>query len=93
MTELQKLILSLGNSSLEIADTLQKLGIKGERHNCRNCPIACFLLSKGFADVMVQPMISVPPTLTRVTERYWPESPVRLFIIDFDCGLFPLLEK
>jgi hypothetical protein len=52
-------LLELGNDSVEIANNLGKLGIKGKTRSSVSCPIANYLTIKGYKQVKVAGWILV----------------------------------
>ncbi len=48
------LLESLGNTPDAIADKLTAMGIRGEREDCRNCPLANYLTLNGFEKVTIE---------------------------------------
>jgi hypothetical protein len=79
---------ALGNTVDEIADTLQRLCIKGHKEVSWGCPIYFYLKSKGhdvssvgyhYACIVSQPSFYMPSLITD-------------FIRSFDYGQYPDLE-
>ena len=89
--EVLALLLALGKTEEEVAETLVSLGIRGNKWRRGSCPIANYLLKNGFLDAFVianyavigagdyQYLLSEHPQLTGVQS----------FIFDFDRGLYP----
>jgi hypothetical protein len=82
MNTLEDDLKALGNTAEEVRDNLIKLGIKGNRESCGNCPIANYLLYKGYTRV------SVGSTMISVRTGYCDNPPVAIceFIRLFDQG-------
>lgn len=94
--ELKDALQSLGNTCQEVADNLNNLGIKGSKY-CSNCPIAYYLISKGFRNVSVGTSAGVSAILPVEGSEgfgYWEPhtSATRIFVDAFDTGRFPSLE-
>jgi hypothetical protein len=79
---------ALGDTTGQIADTLQGLGIKGKRETSTRCPIYHYLKSKGhdvssvgfyYACIVSQSSFYMPSLITD-------------FIRSFDHGKYPDLE-
>lgn len=45
--EVLALLVALGKTQEDIATSLRKLGIKGDRRKCRSCPIAQYLIKNN----------------------------------------------
>lgn len=86
-------LVALGESADEVADTLLRLGCRGERGECRTCPVAEYLHNVAFGGDFTQVVADV-----RVTDsdariwfgaailplRVWMPVAVREFVARFD---------
>jgi hypothetical protein len=79
---------ALGDTTDQIADTLQGLGIKGHREQSYGCPIYRYLQSKGHAIGSVgYHYISIV-----AQSSFYMPSLITDFIRSFDHGKYPDLE-
>lgn len=99
--ELTKLLRSLGNTPRKIAESLQGLGITGYSGKARSCPIANFVYSRDKEDDYghgegVYAFCDDYGVFAEGTSdelRYRLPKAVGEFIWEFDCGVYPSLEK
>lgn len=92
---------ALGDSAKQIAKSLRKKKIKGKQASMRMCPIASYLKSVLPDETYVvacSDYISVRLPSRNITDSGvvgWlrPSREIERFIIGFDCGRFPELEK
>lgn len=72
-----ELLKTLGNTADEVADSLRKMGIKGQRFKCSECPIGIFLARNG---VSLYDVIDPPSSGNDLP------GPIVAFISEFDIG-------
>jgi hypothetical protein len=87
---------ALGNSGKRVAASLNKLGIKGRINNTIHCPIANYLVNKGYGSFevdseFIEPRVWKPNS--SIAERLVVSKPISMFIIQFDKGRYPELDS
>ena len=94
--EVLALLVELGSSADEIAAKLQSLGIRGNKGNCRSCPIAQYLVANGVEvgfGVGVGVGVGVAAGSYYYSISYYPQLlGVHSFILGFDRGEYPKCE-
>jgi hypothetical protein len=92
--DIKKDLKVLGRSSKQIAAKLQELGIKGKQINSRSCPIANYLSSCGYEDVIVEEEDIESYTTTDLLYIYLNirKTAISTFIRNFDNGKYPELK-
>jgi hypothetical protein len=75
----------LGQTEDEVVDELIRLGIKGSRNDTCSCPLAMYLLSLGFIEIMVSDFI------TADTQEVCLPRHLFAFVVHFDEGKYPSL--
>ena len=87
--EATEVLKELGDNTMAIWRSLEKLGIKGRRGSCEECPIARYLAFKGFLSARVQISAIFLGEATWIYVAY----PVTEFILAFDDGSFSNLRE
>lgn len=86
-SKLKRLLKSIGNSEKEVANFLRKNRIKGKLGSHDYCPIANYLISKGFSNLSVNSLyISTEDLSTGIINEINTPFPVARFICLFDCS-------
>jgi hypothetical protein len=89
------LLEGLGQTSQEVADSLQKMGIQGYKHHEEMCPISNFLRKQTLGTCVTKEyniyMIIYVNGEGAIEFNLMPPTPVREFIRMFDYGAFPAL--
>lgn len=87
------LLRPLGNSCDEIAQSLQRLGITGRRHDGYNCPIAKYFRTHRYPATSATLPSGLYNSIDGSIHGWWPAAVVN-FIFQFDRGAYPeLVEK
>jgi hypothetical protein len=97
--EILSLLMALGSTADEVAAKLVSLGIKGDRNECRTCPIAQYLVSNGleaYSEMKGEGARTHGLLFGVEASGYWwplathPQlTGVSNFILDFDRGQYP----
>lgn len=92
--DVQRKLERLGANAHEVAKAIQAKGIKGVRGCPTACPVKRYLEAEGVEDPYVTAS-NVDFLLDGGEEGFGflePPGPVRAFILEFDCGVFPELD-
>lgn len=92
--ELEVKLRALGSTALEMAVSLEALGVKGKRNHPACCPIARFLVEKcGVAEASVGGHNDISVWFEKDGPRFDLAGPncVDEFVEDFDQGVYPAL--
>jgi hypothetical protein len=98
---LKQALEALGNAGAEVGASLEAFGVKGERHYCKTCPVAKYLLmvfpdaeEVEVHDETCRVIRTVVDYVNVDHEAINAETPlaVATFVEDFDNGYYPQLE-
>jgi len=97
-TSLRELLVGLGSTGPEVAQTLRSAGIEGTKKSARDCALALYLRAVVTGDMRVGSVVVWGPTIVvhrtgglRLPIRLAVPDAVRAFIAGFDQGYYPEL--
>lgn len=84
---LEDAIKNLGFNSIQIRATIYNAGVKGRQQSVCNCPVANYLKSQGYRDVVA----GTDWCAVKDQEPVITPNSVKDFMEKFDAGLYPEL--
>ncbi len=88
MTKLERLLLDLGSTADEVAETLRIAGIRGQRSRHYNCPVAKYLRVQTGTLYAVSSEAVLQLEYQKNAEVPMLPPAVRDFVCQFDAGAF-----